>query len=92
LVYAPITEGWGLPPVEAMAAGTPVVASPMPSTGEAALTVDPTDVSAMTAAIVRAAADETCREELRDAGLARAGELTWAKAAATHVDLWRSLQ
>ena len=92
LVYAPLTEGWGLPPVEAMAAGTPVVASPMPSIGEAALSVEPTDVDGLGAAIVRATTDEACRDELRDAGLARAGELTWARAAAAHVELWGSLR
>lgn len=91
LVYVPLLEGWGLPPVEAMAAGTPVVASPMPSTGGAATEVDPEDVDAIAAAIVAAACDEDVRAALRAAGRRRADALTWDKAAQSHVDLWRSL-
>jgi glycosyltransferase involved in cell wall biosynthesis len=91
LVYVPLAEGWGLPPVEAMSACTPVVASPVPSTGGAALEVDPTDVDAIADALVVAAGDDRRRSELVTAGLLRAGDLTWASAAAAHVRLWRSL-
>jgi glycosyltransferase involved in cell wall biosynthesis len=91
LAYVPLVEGWGLPPVEAMGACTPVVASPMPSTGGAALEVDPTDVEAIAAALTVAAGDDRRRSELVTAGLLRAGELTWASAARSHVELWDSL-
>lgn len=91
LVYAPLQEGWGLPPVEAMDAGLPVVASPMPSTGAAALEVDPTDVDAIADAIVTAACDDVRRGELRQAGKARAAELTWAAVARAHVELWETV-
>jgi glycosyltransferase involved in cell wall biosynthesis len=91
LVYVPLVEGWGLPPVEAMAAGTPVVASPMPSTGGAVLEVDPTDVAAIGEALVVVATDDRCHADLSAAGLARAAELTWKAAAGRHVELWRDL-
>lgn len=91
LVYAPLLEGFGLPAVEAMASCTPVVASRVPSTGRAALEVDPLDVEDMARGMVRAAADDRLRAELVTAGLLRAQELTWAAAAADHVRLWREL-
>jgi glycosyltransferase involved in cell wall biosynthesis len=91
LVYVPLLEGWGLPPVEAMAAGLPVVASPMPSTGGAVLEVDPTDVAAIGDALLTAAASESCRSELVEAGRLRTAKLTWEAAALRHVELWRTL-
>ncbi len=92
LAYVPLLEGFGLPAVEAMAACTPVVASPMPSTGGAALEVDPTDTEAMADALVTAAGDDCERRRLVAGGKARAGELTWAAAARRHVAIWRSLR
>lgn len=91
LAYVPLVEGWGLPPVEAMGACTPVVASPMPSTGGAALEVDPMDLDAIAEGLVVAAGDEPRRSALVTAGLLRAGELTWAAAARRHVALWEKL-
>lgn len=91
LVYVPLTEGFGLPAVEAMHACAPVVASPMPSTRGAAFEVEPTDVAAIADAIVQAAGDDRTRARLVTAGLLRAGELTWRRCAAAHVDVWREL-
>ena len=91
VAYVPLLEGFGLPALEAMAAGTAVVASPMPSTGGAALEVDPLDVRAIAEALVRVACDDDTRQDLVEAGLARARSLTWAAAAAHHVELWRAL-
>jgi glycosyltransferase involved in cell wall biosynthesis len=91
VAYVPLVEGWGLPAVEAMAACTPVVASPMPSTGGAALEVDPLDVDAISAGLVAAAGDDRRRSELVTAGLIRAGELTWEAVARKHVEIWASL-
>jgi glycosyltransferase involved in cell wall biosynthesis len=92
VAYVPLVEGWGLPPVEAMAACTPVVASPMPSTGGAALEVDPTDVDAIANALAVATGDDRRRSELVTAGLLRARELTWAAAARAHVELWHDVE
>ena len=92
VAYVPLLEGWGLPAVEAMAACTPVVASPMPSTGAAALEVDPSDTAAIADGLVIAAGDERRRAELVTAGLLRTADLTWATAARAHVELWESLR
>ena len=91
VAYVPLLEGFGLPALEAMAAGVPVVASPMPSTGSAALEVDPLDVAAVADALVTAATDEDARRQLVEAGARRAAALTWAAAARRHVELWETV-
>jgi glycosyltransferase involved in cell wall biosynthesis len=90
LAYVPFEEGFGLPPVEAMRYGTPVVASPLPTTGGVALEVDPTRVDDIVEGLVRVAGDDELRARLATAGLARATGLTWEAAARAHVELWRS--
>lgn len=76
LVYPSLFEGFGLPPLEAMSVGTPVLASDaaaIPETcGDAALLVDASDTEALVAGIVRIATDERCRARLRAAGPGRA--------------------
>lgn len=85
LVMPSIYEGLGLPCLEAMASGTPVVASDRPALpetcGDAALLVDPDDADAFAAALVSAALDPTTRERLRAAGLERAAGFTWRRTA-----------
>ncbi|MGE3276300.1 MAG: glycosyltransferase family 4 protein [Vicinamibacterales bacterium] len=84
-VFPSLYEGFGLPPLEAMASGTPVVTSNVSSlpeiAGDAALLVDPTDAEPIADAIVRAATDEALRADLVSRGLARARQFSWETAA-----------
>jgi len=85
LAFPSVYEGFGFPPLEAMACGTPVVASTASSVpevvGEAGLQVDPLDIPAWTAALEQGLDDMTLREQLRQAGLARAATFTWTRTA-----------
>jgi len=94
-VFPSLYEGFGLPVLEAMACGTPVVCSNLASVpevaGEAALQVDPRDPEALAGAIVRVLADDSLRVDLREAGLRRAAEFTWARSAAATANVYREL-
>jgi glycosyltransferase involved in cell wall biosynthesis len=78
-VFPSLYEGFGLPPLEAMACGTPVVASNLTSVpevvGDAGILVDPRSVEALGQAMERGLTDEDERQRLRQAGLARAAQL-----------------
>lgn len=93
LAYPSLDEGFGLPMLEAMAAGIPVVAAragALPEVaGSAAVLVDPLDADAIAAAVDRVLGDRSCRERLVVAGRARVGEFSWADAATGLVSLYR---
>ncbi|WP_342000898.1 glycosyltransferase family 4 protein [Microbacterium sp. LWH7-1.2] len=97
LVFPTRFEGFGLPPLEAMARGCPVIASDIPVVhevaGDAAVYVDPADAEAIAAAI-RALRDSPAqRARMTDAGLARAAAFSWdATARATRAALLRALE
>jgi len=92
LVYAPLEEGFGLPPLEAMAAGTPVVASAVPSVDEeVAVVVDPWDVGDLRRAMVQVASDAELRARLVSAGSRRAATRTWREVAVRHRALWEEV-
>jgi glycosyltransferase involved in cell wall biosynthesis len=90
LVYPSLYEGFGLPVLEAMASGTPVVTSTGSAPAEladgAAVLVDPLDVEAIAAGIGEAIAR---RDELRAAGLERARDFTWESAARATAEVYR---
>ncbi len=92
LVYASLYEGFGLPVLEAMASGVPVVTSRGGATeevaGGAAVLVDPRDPQAIAAGIAEATSR---RAELIPRGIERAREFTWAAAADAVETLWREL-
>jgi glycosyltransferase involved in cell wall biosynthesis len=85
LVFPSLYEGFGLPPLEAMTLGCPVIAARAASLpevcGDAALYVDPMSVDAIADAMRRILADEALADRLASAGRARAGALTWDAAA-----------
>jgi glycosyltransferase involved in cell wall biosynthesis len=94
-VYPSLCEGFGLPPLEAMACGTPVVASnasAMPEVlGDAARLVDPLDVDALAHTIREVLQDQHLRDVLRTAGLKRAGEFRWDASARHMLDVYAEL-
>lgn len=83
--YPSLYEGFGLPVLEAFACGTPVLTSTVSSlpevAGDAALSVPPTDVTALAEALYRLTTDNALRAELIAKGLGRAQTFTWGRAA-----------
>lgn len=85
LVYPSLYEGFGLPPLEAMACGCPVVTSNTSSlpevVGDAGIMVDPLDVDGMAEAVSRVLRDGHLRQQMVAKGLAQAGRFSWHQAA-----------
>lgn len=90
-VWPSLYEGFGLPPLEAMACGTPVIVSNAGSlpevVGEAGLLVDPLDVDALAGAMVRVLTDDVLRAELGERGLARSKQFSWEETACRTLSL-----
>ena len=94
-VYPSLYEGFGLPVLEAMTAGAPVVTSNVSSlpevAGDAALLVDPLNTSAIAAAIAKILDDPNLAADLRELGATRAKEFSWERTASETLALLRSI-
>jgi glycosyltransferase involved in cell wall biosynthesis len=95
LVFPSLWEGFGWPPLESMACGTPVVASNIPAisevVGDAGVLVSSEDPSEMAHAVERVLMDPAWSCSLRRKGLERAGHFTWANAAAQTLNVYKSV-
>jgi glycosyltransferase involved in cell wall biosynthesis len=93
--YPSLYEGFGLPVLEAMARGVPTLASNTSSlpqvAGDAALLVDPTDVSEIAEGLARLLTEPAFAEDLRQRGLQRAATFTWAATARATLSVYRHL-
>jgi len=94
-VFPSLYEGFGLPPLEAMACGTPVVTSKVSSlpevTGDAALLVDPFNIEEIKDSIDLVLSDQKLASSLKKKGLERAGLLTWEKTAEKTIEVYRKV-
>jgi len=94
LVFPSLYEGFGLPPLEAMACGTAVVASSVASipevVGDAGILIDPHNIRDLVAGIRRVLDDETLKARLQSKGLRRARRFTWEAAAQATLAVYRS--
>lgn len=89
-------EGFGLPPLEALACGTPVVASDAASlpeiVGDAGVLLSPDDAEGMAGALIQLALDEGFRAEMRGRALAQAGRFSWRRTARATLAAYRDAQ
>ncbi len=96
LVFPSLYEGFGLPPIEAMACGLPVIASNRGSLpeilGDAALLVDPEDPVAIARAVQRVLEDAALRQTLRARGFKRSSQFRWEHCAEETLAVYRSVQ
>ncbi len=95
LVYPSLFEGFGLPPLEAMACGTPVITSNCSSlpevVGKAALLVNPYEAADITQTIWKLAQDVPLRAQLREAGIEQARQFTWRAAAEKTLAVYQAI-
>lgn len=94
-VFPSLYEGFGLPPLEAMACGTPVITSNFTSlpevVGDSAIIVDPYDVKAFAEAMYNLLTDEKLREEMITKGLKRAKLFSWERSAEKTLNVYKQL-
>ncbi|HEX3046279.1 MAG TPA: glycosyltransferase family 1 protein, partial [Bacillota bacterium] len=94
-VYPSLYEGFGLPPIEAMACGTPVVCSNVSSlpeiVGDAALQVNPYDTLALAEAMIKVLSNSTLRQSLIQKGLKRSKLYNWDQIARQMLDLYQEV-
>jgi glycosyltransferase involved in cell wall biosynthesis len=94
-VFPSLYEGFGLPPLEAMACGAPVVVannSSIPEiVGDAALLFDAQDVNGMSVAMNRVLGDDILRESLSNEGIQHAGTFSWDKCARETIDVYKTV-
>ncbi len=94
-VFPSLYEGFGLPPLEAMACGTPVIASDRSSlpevVGEGGILLDPADVEALAEAMDMLLADDALRAELRQRALAQAAKFSWRRTALETLAVYRKV-
>jgi glycosyltransferase involved in cell wall biosynthesis len=92
LAYPSLYEGFGLPPLEAMASGVPVAVSDRASlpevVGDAGILVDPYDVEGLTAAMLRVVEDPRFAEDMAARGIERAKAFTWERCAKMTMQAW----
>ncbi len=92
-IYPSVYEGFGLPPLEALACGAPVIAGRIPSLqetlGSAARLVEPLDVDALAKTIIELLQDEDQRRSLGSAGPEHAGKFTWEQTARQTLEVYR---
>jgi len=93
LIYVPYAEGFGLPPLEAMGCGTPVITSncsALPEVvGDAAIKVDPTDGAGLRKAILTVISDKELRSDLISRGFERAKQFSWEKTVKMTAEVYR---
>ena len=94
-IYPSLYEGFGLPPLEAMARGVPTIvsnASSLPEVvGDAAILVDPLNPEPLSDAILDLVRDSRRREDLGGKGIERAERFSWRRSAKAHLDVYQSL-
>ena len=94
-VYPSMYEGFGLPPLEAMACGCPAVVSDATSlpevVGNGGVLVDPQDVEGWVQAITAILKDDSLRDDLRQRGLERAAMFDWARTAEETIQVYQEM-